>query len=121
MQTKRISDLLSLSIQVYALSTNERFLSDIGKLLRAAKRKISRLTENADPDKQAALYVVCERASQVAAALERKVEEAREKLHNRDAARYDANIKELSDSMQKLTSELASLEERLSRLEGDSK
>lgn len=117
MRAKRISNLLSLSLQLYLLSKDEKFREDVGKLTAVLKRKATKMFESMDSEKQETLCAVVNKASEMKEALQEKLDEAVVALYGKMNIAHTTEIDELASQIDDLKSQLTASEERLSRLE----
>ncbi len=117
MNTKRLSSLVSLSLQLYLLSRDERVRADVVKLIATLKQKARKVVESMDADKQEAVYETFHRLSEITAALEQRMKEAVGDLYDKLHIANTTDVNNMSEELSELTRDLATLEERLSKLE----
>lgn len=117
MQAKRISGLVSLSLQLYLLSQDEKFRADLARLISALKLKARKAVEHMDADKQETVCAIYHRVSEISNALESKMKEAAGDLYGKLHIATTTDVKQLSAEIADLARDLATLEERLAKLE----
>jgi polyhydroxyalkanoate synthesis regulator phasin len=121
MNTKRFSSLVSLSVQLYLLSRDERFRADVAKLITILRQKARKVVENMDTDKQEAVHEAYHRISEIATALENKMKKAVSDLYEKLHIANTTDVNNLSAELSELTRDLHTLEDRLTKLERENK